>query len=72
MKTLKQVQAECKYGTVFLLNDFGTEIDDGCINECDGEGYFHDGENRTEISVWDEDLTWDEIQKFPYVCWYNK
>ena len=72
MKTLEQVQAECRYGHVFTLNDFGTEIDDGCINEYDGIGFFHDGEKETNTSVWDRSLTWEDIKDYPYVCWYNK
>ena len=72
MKTLEQVKAGQKFGEVLTINEFAELCDEGYINEYDGIGYFHDGENRTKISVWNEDLTWDEIQKFPYVIWYNK
>ena len=72
MKDVKQVQEECKYGTVFLLDDFITEIEDGCINSYDGIGFFHDGEKETNISVWDAPLTWEDVKDYPYVCWYNK
>lgn len=72
MKDVKQVQKECEYGTVFLLDDFADQIDDGSINEYDGIGYFHNGEKETNISVWDRSLTWEDIKDYPYVCWYNK
>ena len=72
MKTLKQVQKECKYGTVFTLKEFETEIENNFINSYDGIGYCHDGENETNISVWDKSLTWEDVKDFPYICWYNK
>lgn len=72
MKTLEQVKTEQKFGNVFTLNEFAELYHEGYIIEYDGNGYFHDGEHRTNISVWDSSLTWKDIQKFPYVCWYNK
>ena len=35
-------------------------------------GEFHDGEKRTEISIDNPNLSWDDVKNFPYVCWYNK
>lgn len=72
MKTLEQVKVEQEFGEVFTVNEFAELYHEGYINEYDGIGYFHDGENQTKISVWDKNLTLDKIQNFPYVCWYNK
>lgn len=71
MKTLEQVKAE-EFADVFTLNEFIEMLDEGYIIDYDGIGYFHDGETETNISVWDNTLTWDDVKNFPYVCWYNK
>lgn len=71
MKTLEQIKAEC-IGDVYTLNDFADLIDAGCINPYDGNGYFHNGEEETNISVFNLSATWESIKDFPYVCWYNK
>ena len=71
MKTLEQVKAE-EFADVFTLNEFIEMLDEGYIIDYDGIGYFHDGEAETNISVWDNTLTWDDVKNFPYVCWYNK
>ena len=71
MKTLDQVKTEC-IGEVYTLDDFSDLIDAGCINSYDGEGYFHNGEEETSISVFAPFITWESIKDFPYVCWYNK
>jgi len=71
MKTLEQVKVE-EFADVFTLNEFIEMLDEGYIIDYDGIGYFHDGENETNISVWDNTLTWDDVKNFPYVCWYNK
>lgn len=72
MKSLEQVKLEQGYGEVFTLEEFITFLENGCIISYDGIGYFHDGENETEISVWNDNLTWDDVKDFPYVCWYNR
>ena len=72
MKTLEQVKVEQKFGEVFTVNEFAELYHEGYINEYDGIGYFHDGEKKTNISVWDATLPWYVIKNFPYVCWYNK
>lgn len=71
IKTKEEIQKTC-IGDVFTLEEFAEEVCDGGINSYDGNGYFHDGENETCISVWRDDLTMGEIKKYPYVCWYNK
>lgn len=72
MKTKEQVQAETEYGDVFTLDEFCNEIESGGISSYDGYGYFHDGQNETNMCVWDDSISWDDIKDMPYVCWYNK
>ena len=72
MKTIEEVRAECEYGEVITTKEFCQEVANGFYNSFDGCGRFHDGEKETDISVWDRSLTWDDIKKYPYVCWYNK
>ena len=72
MKTRKQVQAENEHCTVFTLKQFEKHLDDRTIIPYDGTGYFHDGEKETKVCVWDDNLTWDDVKKYPYVCWYNR
>ena len=70
MKTKEQVQAE-EYGHVFTLDEFYDTVESGCISPYDGYGYFHDGQHETKISVWDDSISWDNIEDMPYVIWYN-
>ena len=71
MKTKEQVQSECR-GAVFTLEEFYQYVKDGDFIPYDGSGYFHDGEKKTNRSVWSKDLSLLELKKYPYVCWYNK
>ena len=45
---------------------------DNSITRYDGQGYFHNGTKETNISVWNDDLTPEDIKDYPYICWYNK
>lgn len=77
MKSKKEIVNSQDYkildeNNIFTVDEFIEQIEKGFINHYDGDGYFHDGENETDISVWDESLTWSDVKSFPYVCWYNK
>ena len=75
MKTKKEIEKENGILTetsIYTLEEFEEQIDKGGIDRNDGEGYFHNGENETRISVWDDSLTWEDVKDYPYVCWYNK
>ena len=77
MKTIEQIQNEIPYADVMTVEEFLRCADSKCFIPYDGEGRFHDGENETEFSVWDDcpagcRTREDVIEKFPYVCWYNK
>lgn len=72
MKTIEQVRAEMEFGDVFTKEEFGRLAGVGWFIPSDGTGRFHDGENETDVSVWDNSLTPEDVEKYPYVCWYNK
>lgn len=72
MKSLEQVQREEEIGTVYTMKEFVECIECGGFNSFDGVGVFHDGEQKTDKYVWDDDLTWDDVKNYPYVVWYNK
>lgn len=75
IKSKKQIAEESEIldeKDIFTLKEFFIIVDSGGINSCDGNGYFHDGNKETNISVWDNSLTWDDVKDYPYVCWYNK
>lgn len=74
MKTKEQIQAEEKIGDVFTTNEFTEFINKGCFNSYDGGGVFHDGNNETSISVWDNDgeYQYGIANQYPYVMWFNK
>lgn len=74
MKTKEQVQAEEKIGDVFISDEFTEEVNDGCFMPYDGFGYFHDGENETEVGVFDGDgyYRYDAAKQYPYVIWFNR
>lgn len=72
MKTIEEVKAERSYGDVYTREDFERLVRVGWFVPSDGSGRYHDGENETNISVWDKSLTSNKIKKYPYVRWYNK
>lgn len=72
MKTIEEIRKEDPYIWVMTTKEFCQSVMSGLFNSFDGDGYFHDGEKETNVSVWDRSLTWDDIKKYPYVCWYNK
>lgn len=81
MKTKEQIQKEIEKEIpgvwVMTTEEFIKQNDAKCLIRYDGIGMFHDGENETEFSVWDDypaglDNQEDVIKAFPYVCWYNR
>ena len=71
MKSKEQIAIETG-SEVIETNEFMMLVDMGAFNGFDGSGYFHDGENKTDIWVWDENLMEKDIEKYPYVCWYGQ
>jgi len=69
IKPIEQVQAEYDNYEVMTVDYF-------CEHEIfypdEGKGYFHDGNEITNISVWQEDLEYDDIKDYPYICWQSK
>lgn len=72
MKTKEEIEREIKFCDVFSSKEFLDIVKRGGFNEYDGEGYFHDGEYETELSVWNWRVTEKTFGEYPYVCWYNK
>ena len=83
MKTIEQVKEEIKNkykftdsdveNIVYTILDFTKMLKTGVINPCDGNGFFHNGEEETNVSVFSNDVSYrNAIIKYPYVCWYNK
>lgn len=69
IKSIDEVKNEMKYGDVYTAEEFKEMIDDGYIIDDDGCGYIHNGIEKTELDVFEY---YSELDKFPYVCWYNK
>lgn len=72
MKTKEQIQKETTQGYVFTSQDFWGCLLSWSFNEYDGNGYFHDGEAETALSVWDDEVNVDTFKEYPYVVWYNR
>lgn len=72
MKTVTQIQNELSYSDVYSIDDFRENVKHGSFNLYDGDGYLHDGEEETDINVWDIDIFEEQYNRYPYVCWYNK
>lgn len=79
MKTIEQVKEDLRKegfendDIVYTTEDFLKAVKTGFFNSYDGIGYYHDGENETDISVFSGEISFTEaVKKYPYVCWYNK
>ena len=72
-KTQEEMEKLCPGTIVYTVDEFAKRVKRGCINNCDGTGYFHDGKKETDCSVFDGngDLVCPE-ESFPLVCWYPK
>lgn len=68
MKTLKEIQNENPYASVFTIEEFVDHVRAGGITNYDGCGFYHDGINETNVRV-NADMVNRNI--YPYVCWYN-
>lgn len=72
MKTIERVRTE-EETDVYTLGEFLRLYGCGALIPYDGYGYFHDGEKKTDICVWDESLDIDYVlDNCPYVVWYNR
>lgn len=70
MKTLEQVKAEVPdWYRVYDRADFAERFKDGWFTDYDGSGVYHDGENKTDVSVFVVKPTTKAAQKYPYVLW---
>ncbi|MBR4422259.1 MAG: hypothetical protein IKS69_06980 [Erysipelotrichaceae bacterium] len=73
MKTIEEIQEEYPTAYIFTTEEFAElmEPDEDGFSEIefvDSFGYFHDGEELTEIMV--DPYTFDEYKdKYPYVVW---
>ena len=70
MKTIEEIQEEFVADYIFTTKEFEELMngEDSEIEFVDSFGYFHDGEEITEIAV--EPYTFDEYKdKYPYVVW---
>ena len=70
MKTIEEIQEEFVADYVFTTEEFEDLMkgEDSEIEFVDSFGYFHDGENITEIAI--DPYTFDDYKdKYPYVVW---
>lgn len=79
IKSLKQVQAEAETifdgAEVYDTAHFASLAERKCFISFDGDGFYHDGVNETDISVWDSKemlMSPETPKKYPYVVWYSK
>lgn len=59
-------------GHMYKTAEFIKLVIDGFFTRYDGNGFFHDGVKETDISVWDDSLSFEQVQSYPFVCWHNK
>lgn len=71
MKNKSDIEKEIK-GKIFTLDEFSNGVKDGTINVCNGIGYFHDGNQLTQITVNNNRLKWESTKKYPYICWFRE
>lgn len=74
MKTIKEIEQEYPWATVFSFDDFVRHVVSGHITSYDGVGYFHNGREETDIMVSIQHITMSTAgkrERYPYICWYN-
>lgn len=70
---MKIIEEDIKYCDVFTTEVFAEQVKCGSFISYDGIGYYHDGEDETDIEVdFNYDLVMEKVAEYPYVCWYNK
>lgn len=71
MKSIQQLRSDYIHGDVYSVNDFVQMIIDHRVSPHTGNGFFHDGEKETNVSVWDEGICLEDFSNYKYVCWYG-
>ena len=69
---LSEIRYKYPDADVLTLDEFCDLVEEGAINHNDGLGYFFDGQQQTDVSVWNDSLTPDDVVNYEYVLWYNK
>lgn len=73
IKTPKEIIKEIGYGDCYTTAEFAEYVRRGIFISYDGIGYYHDGQQKTNVPV---SFIPEEIiengKVYPYVCWYNK
>ncbi len=72
MMTKEEVQNENMIADVYTIDEFIELLDMGAIDpyNLDAQGYYHDGEHETTISVWlNRSDILDHKEKYPYILW---
>ena len=72
MRTLKEIQVEESVGEIMTVEEFAERLEDGYINEWDGDGYYHDGRSRVMKPFLSFDPEEVRNSGFPYVLWFNR
>ena len=58
------------FGEVYTLEEIRSYVNSEDSSQYDGNGYLHDGQKQTKISIWEINIFDREWDKYPYVCWY--
>ena len=59
------------YGEVVKFDSFLKGVMSGNYTPEMGMGYFHNGQYKTDVRVWDK-ISLEDLKHLPYVIWYDK
>lgn len=69
--TKEQIQAQFSEAQVLTFDEFCKKCTEGVLDPYNSRGWFHDGETLTDIKIWNENVTIDEVNQYPYVVCYD-
>ena len=72
MKTIDEIMNEEMTSDVFTVDEFLGMLDMDELYDINAFGYYHDGENVTEVQVWLNKSDIEEKGKqYPYIIWHT-
>ena len=72
-KSIEELKKEYDGKAIAMtMSDFIRASDRGSLNPMDGSGIIHNGQTETNLSVWSDEMTIDQMKEYPYVIWYEK
>lgn len=71
-RCVRHLEEQFPGAEILTLEQFSEGCTDGVYSPYDGTGYFWNGIEKTNLSVWDDSWTSKAIESFDFIIWYDE